>query len=134
MARQKNNFHFLPVIEGQKSRSLHRDFEVSQKNFDIAQKYIAANEGPIMTRAKMTDIAHNLFDYAYPHSWLFKNIALRMKDSKNYDLSRLRMKASKPLHVRKSKRIEAPATEAVEAPATLAIEGPATEAVATLEA
>ena len=91
MSRSKNNFHFLPVIEGQRSRSLHRDTVLSADKVAIAARYIAANDGnAVMSRAQMSVIADKLWSMAYPHSWLFKNIALRVRDSKLFDLARIK--------------------------------------------
>jgi hypothetical protein len=97
MSRTKNtHFTFLPVLPEQRVRSLHRATLVDAKKFEIIQRYIKENKGnAIMSRATMTEIAHRVFKLAYPHFYTFKNVALRVKDSHLFDLSRVRCEVEK---------------------------------------
>jgi len=97
MSRTKNtHFTFLPVLPDQRTRSLHRATVVDAKKFEIIQRYIKENKGnAIMSRATMSEIAHRVFKLAYPHFYTFKNVALRVKDSHLFDLSRVKCEVEK---------------------------------------
>ena len=97
MSRTKNtHFTFLPVLPDQRTRSLHRATVVDAKKYAIIQRYIKENKGnAIMSRATMSEIAHRVFSLAYPHFYTFKNVALRVKDSHLFDLSRVRCEVEK---------------------------------------
>jgi hypothetical protein len=84
------------VLPDQRTRSLHRATLVDAKKFEIIQRYIKENKGnAIMSRATMSEIAHRVFKLAYPHFYTFKNVALRVKDSHLFDLSRVRCEVEK---------------------------------------
>ena len=107
MSRTKNtHFTFLPVLPDQRTRSLHRATLVDAKKFEIIQRYIKENKGnAIMSRATMSEIAHRVFKLAYPHFYTFKNVALRVKDSHLFDLSRVRCEVEKVKRAEASKRV-----------------------------
>ena len=107
MSRTKNtHFTFLPVLPDQRTRSLHRATLVDAKKFEIIQRYIKENKGnAIMSRATMSEIAHRVFKLAYPHFYTFKNVALRVKDSHLFDLSRVRCEVEKVKRAKASKRV-----------------------------
>jgi hypothetical protein len=84
------------VLPDQRTRSLHRATVVDAKKYAIIQRYIHENKGnAIMSRATMSEIAHRVFSLAYPHFYTFKNVALRVKDSHLFDLSRVRCEVEK---------------------------------------
>jgi hypothetical protein len=84
------------VLPDQRTRSLHRATVVDAKKYAIIQRYIKENKGnAIMSRATMSEIAHRVFNLAYPHFYTFKNVALRVKDSHLFDLSRVRCEVEK---------------------------------------
>ena len=107
MSRTKNtHFTFLPVLENQRTRSLHRATVVDAKKYAIIQRYIKENKGnAIMSRATMSEIAHRVFSLAYPHFYTFKNVALRVKDSHLFDLSRVRCEVEKVKRAKTNKRV-----------------------------
>ena len=107
MSRTKNtHFTFLPVLPDQRTRSLHRATVVDAKKYAIIQRYIKENKGnAIMSRATMSEIAHRVFSLAYPHFFTFKNVALRVKDSHLFDLSRVRCEVEKVKRAKASKRV-----------------------------
>jgi hypothetical protein len=107
MSRTKNtHFTFLPVLPDQRTRSLHRATVVDAKKYAIIQRYIRENKGnAIMSRATMSEIAHRVFSLAYPHFYTFKNVALRVKDSHLFDLSRVRCEVEKVKRAKTNKRV-----------------------------
>jgi len=107
MSRTKNtHFTFLPVLPDQRTRSLHRATVVDAKKFAIIQRYIKENKGnAVMSRATMSEIAHRVFSLAYPHFYTFKNVALRVKDSHLFDLSRVRCEVEKVKRAKTNKRV-----------------------------
>ena len=77
-----------------------------------------------MSRATMSEIAHRVFSLAYPHFYTFKNVALRVKDSHLFDLSRVRCEVEKVKRAKTNKRVTVEntalgASHMIEAPAQI---------------
>jgi dihydroorotate dehydrogenase len=104
------------VLPDQRTRSLHRATVVDAKKYAIIQRYIHENKGnAIMSRATMSEIAHRVFSLAYPHFYTFKNVALRVKDSHLFDLSRVRCEVEKVKRAKTNKRVTTVENTAIDA-------------------
>ena len=90
---------------------------VNQAQFDITQKYIAANGGnPVIQSKILHVIASEQFGHRYVHYFIGKNAALRVKGTSNFDLSRLHVaksakSAPAPVVNTEVKLIDAPAVD-----------------------
>ena len=112
------------------TKSIIRASAVSQAQFDLLQKIIAANAGEAkMTRKVLRVIVKDLTSREYAPYWIMKNLVTKCKEWGIYDLSKLHAstavakpakskstkKENKPKRERKTAKLGAPARVPVEA-------------------
>jgi hypothetical protein len=89
--------HKMPYTRLEGSPTLINETALRQDHYDIAQKYIRANNNnPIIQGKKLHEIAQSEFNHRYVHGFIGKNAALRVKGTSNFDLRLLHVAEEGP--------------------------------------